>query len=214
MATDTLSLAVDALEARQATRLLQSIVVPRPIGWVSTLSAAGQPNLAPFSYFNGVSSSPPVVMFAVSQRSARFGGGVKDTLRNVQEIGEFVVNFVDETLVEAMNQTAGEWDPTVNEFELAGLTTAPSVDVRPPRVAEAPVAMEARVLQIIPVAETSSTMVLGRIVRFHIQPTLMLENGQVDTAALQPVARLGGSNYAKLGEIFSLERPKIAPKSS
>mgnify|MGYP005846047455 CR=1 FL=1 len=207
MANQMLSLAPDDMDRRDAHRLMLSLVVPRPIAWVSTLGADGTLNLAPYSFFNGVSGDPPIVMIAVSGRSARSGGGVKDTLRNAQETGEFVVNLVDETLAAAMNLTAGEWDYTVDEFALAGLEPAPSVDVRPPRVAAARAAMEARVHQIIPVAGTTSTMVLGRIVRYHFREDLLRPDGLVDAARLQPLARLGGPEYARLGEIFAMERP-------
>lgn len=199
----------DELEPREAYRLMLSLIVPRPIAWVSTLGADGAPNLAPFSFYTGVSGNPPIVLFSVSPRSARLGGGEKDTLRNVRATGEFVVNLVTEALVEVMNQTSGEYPPGVDEFTQARLTPAPSVDVRPPRVAEAPAALECRLHQLVPVEGSSSVMVLGRIVRYHIQADLHRDSGLVDAAALRPVARLGGSEYATLGEVFSLERPKI-----
>lgn len=194
---------VSMVPDRDSYRLLTSVVVPRPIAWVSSVGADGSSNLAPFSFFNGVSGSPPTVMFSVGQRR----GSPKDTLRNVQETGEFVVNFVDETLAEAMNLTAGEWPYETDEFELAGLETVAAVDVRPPRVAAALAAMEARVTQIVPVEGTPSTMVVGRVVRFHLREGLLRPNGQADAALLRPLARLGGTEYATLGRIFSMERP-------
>jgi flavin reductase (DIM6/NTAB) family NADH-FMN oxidoreductase RutF len=181
-----------------------SVIVPRPIAWVSTVGANGTPNLAPYSFFNGVGGTPPVVMFSVGQRA----GQPKDTLRNVQETGEFVINIVDEALSEAMNLTSGEWPYEVDEFALAGLEVAPSVDVRPPRVAAAPVAMEARLVQTVPVEDTRYTMVLGRIVRYHIQAGLLRENGLVDAALMRPLVRLGGDEYATLGRVFTMIRPK------
>ncbi len=204
-----ITLAPENMEPRDAYKIMLSVIVPRPIAWISSLGADGTVNLAPYSFFSGVSGHPPVVMFSVSQRSARFGGGVKDTLRNVQETGEFVVNVVNEPLVEAMNQTAGEWDYGVSEFEQAGLATAPSVVVKPPRVAAAPVAMEAKVHQVVPVDGSNNTMVLGRIVRYHIREDLLRSEGLVDAALMRPVARLGGPEYARLGEVFSLERPQV-----
>jgi flavin reductase (DIM6/NTAB) family NADH-FMN oxidoreductase RutF len=190
---------------RDAYRLMLSVVAPRPIAWVSTIGADGTLNLAPFSFFNGVGGTPPTIMFSVGQRK----GKAKDTLRNVQETGEFVVNIVSEELAEAMNITSGEWEYGVNEFELANLETAASIDVKPPRVALAPVAMEAKVTQIVPVVGTTSTMVLGRILRYHIREDLLRSNGLVDVTLVRPIARLGGDEYATIGRVFSMARPKV-----
>ena len=129
----TVSFKSDDLPNRDTYRLLVSVVVPRPIAWVSTQGVDGIPNLAPFSFFNAVGGNPPTLMFSVSQRA----GQAKDTLRNVQETGEFVVNVVDLALAEAMAYTSGEWIYEVDEFEMARLETAPSVEVKPPRVAAA-----------------------------------------------------------------------------
>ena len=200
----TKSIVADELDPRDAYRLMISVVVPRPIAWVSTIGSDGTLNLAPFSFFNGVGSSPPTVMFSVGRRE----GGPKDTLRNAEETGEFVVNMVSEDLAEAMNRTAGEWSYDVNEFTLAELETTPSVDVLPPRVSAAQVAMEAKVTQIVPVDGTNSIMILGRVVRFHLQDELIRSNGTVDAELLRPIARLGGDEYAKLGGVFSMMRPK------
>jgi flavin reductase (DIM6/NTAB) family NADH-FMN oxidoreductase RutF len=191
------------LHPRDAYQLLISIVVPRPIAWVSSLGADGTLNLAPFSFFNAVGGNPPTVMFSVGQRQ----GQPKDTLRNVQETGEFVLNMVDEALAEAMNVTSGEYAYDVNEFEKAGLAVAPSTEVRPPRVAQAAVAMECRSTQIIPVNDTHYTLVLGRVIRFHIQDGLLRPNGRVDPVGLRPVGRLSGDEYATLGRVFTLARP-------
>src|SRR5512139_1885777 len=125
---------------------MSSVIVPRPIASISTISTNGKPNLAPYSFFNAVSGSPLTIMFAAARHK---DGRPKDTLRNAQETGEFVVNIVDEDLAQAMNQTAGEYAYGIDEFEMAGLETAPSIDVRAPRVALAPVAMEARLAQVI-----------------------------------------------------------------
>ncbi|NUO82672.1 flavin reductase family protein [candidate division KSB1 bacterium] len=200
-----LTLAPNDMPMRDAGRLLLSIVAPRPIAWVSTLSAGGKPNLAPFSFFNAVASNPPVVMISIGQRK----GQNKDTLRNVQETGEFVLQLVNEALAEAMNLTSGDWEYGANEFELAKLETAPSLEVKPPRVANAPVAMEARVSQIIPVTGTAATLVLGRIMRYHVRADLLRLNGLVDAVALQPIMRLGGEEYTTLGRVFEMTRPKV-----
>lgn len=202
--TKTISIVPDTLSRRDSYRLLISAVVPRPIAWVSSLSPDGARNLAPFSFFNAVSGAPPIVMFSIGQRR----GESKDTLQNIRKTREFVVNIVDETLAEAMNQTSGEWASEVDEFDLAGLAPAPSTDVRPPRVAAARVAMEAKLTQILPIEGTGSTMVLGQVVRFHIQDGLLRPNGLIDPALLQPLSRLAGDEYATFGEVFSMQRPR------
>ncbi len=201
----------DEMPPRDAYRLLLSSIVPRPIAWVSTLNPDGNPNLAPYSFFNAVSGEPPIVMISIGRRAERFGGGPKDTLYNLQASGEFVINLVDESLVEAMNQTAGEWPRGVDEFAIAHLAATPSADVRPPRVAAARIALEARLHQIIPISGSTNTLVLGRIVRYHIREDLLRENGLVDATRLLPVARLGGAEYAAIGNVFSLERPQVEP---
>lgn len=191
------------LHPRDAYRLLTSVVIPRPIGWTSSLAADGALNLAPFSFFNAVGGSPPTVLVSIGQRQ----GEAKDTLRNIAATGEFVINIVDETLAAAMNATSGEYPPDVDEFAVAGLTPAPSEVVRAPRVAEAKVALEVKATQIVPVQETSYTLVLGRVVRFHIEDGLLRPNGLVDAARLKPLARLGGDEYAPLGPVFEMKRP-------
>lgn len=195
----------DELGPREAYRLLLSIVVPRPIGWVSTVAADGSRNLAPFSFFNAVGGPPPIVMVSVAERR----GEQKDTLRNARETGEMVLQIVERGLAERMNRTSGEWPHGVDEFAEAGLEAAPSVDIRPPRVAAAAIAMEARVTQLVPVEGTSYTMILGQVVRYHLRDDLLRENGLVDAAKLAPVARLGGDEYAALGELFEMVRPRV-----
>ena len=191
------------LDPRDAYRLLISVVVPRPIGWASTIGADGTLNIAPFSFFNAVSNMPLTVMISVGQRK----GQPKDTLRNARETGEYVINIVDEDLAAAMNITSGEWAYDVNEFDRAGLTTAASIDVKPPRVAAAPVALECKVMQIVPVQDTTYTLILGRVLRFHIRADLLRPNGAIDAALLRPVARLSGDEYATLGRVFEMKRP-------
>ena len=188
-----------------AYRLLISVVVPRPIAWVSTQGKDGTLNLAPFSFFNAVAGNPPTLMVSISQRK----GKPKDTLQNIQEMGEFVVNIVSEELAEAMNLTSGEWDYSVDEFAMAHLETAPSVDIKPPRVAAAKAAMECRLTQLIPLEGSSYTIVLGRVLRYHIQEGLLRANGLVDDGQLRPVGRLGGDEYTRFGEVFEMVRPKI-----
>jgi len=191
------------LSPRDAYRLLISTVVPRPIGWISSIGLDGSLNLAPYSFFNGVGGNPPMVMVSVSKRDML----PKDTLRNIQETNEFVVNIVDESLAESMNMTSGEYGYEVDEFDLAGLDTAPSLVVQPPRVASAPAAMECTASQIIPVDNTRYTMVIGRVVYFHFKNGLVRQDGLVDIGALNPLARLGGDEYALLGKVIRMKRP-------
>lgn len=200
----SISMTPGDLPPREASRLMLSLVAPRPIAWVSSMGAGGSLNLAPFSFFAAVSATPPTVMIAVGARK----GKPKDTLRNVQETGEFVIHIVDETLAEAMNLTSGEWEYGVNEFEVAGLETIPSIEVKPPRVAAAPVAMEVKLSQIVPVEGTTSTLILGRIVRYHIRADLLRPNGLIDPSLLQPITRLGGEEYATIGRVFEMSRPQ------
>jgi flavin reductase (DIM6/NTAB) family NADH-FMN oxidoreductase RutF len=182
-----------------------SIVAPRPIAWVSTLGVDGTINLAPFSFFNAVGGTPPTLMVSIGERA----GKPKDTLRNIQEMGEFVVHIANEELIEQLNKTSGDWAYGDNEFELAGLTQVPSTDVKPPRIAEAPVAMECKATQIVPVSDTHYTMVLGQVLRYHIRQDLLTPDNMVNALALGAVARLGGDEYTAIDRIFALSRPKV-----
>lgn len=202
---EPLSLIPSEMEPASAFKLFQSLVAPRPIAWVSSVDSRGRINLAPFSYFNAVATKPFIVMLAIGRK----GSTPKDTLKNLQETGEFVINIVSEELAEAMNITSGDWPPEVNEFEVLQLTSLPSVDVKPPRIADAPAAMEAKVRQIVPVEGTSSTLVLGEVVRFHVREGLLRPNGLVDALLSKPIARLGDNEYATIGRVFTMNRPKL-----
>ena len=189
--------------------LFNSIVAPRPIGWISTLSAAGTSNLAPFSHFNLVSSAPAVVMFSCNDPADR---DEKDTLRNVKETGEFVTNLVTWDLREAMNRSSLDVPYGVDEFDLCGLTKAPSVKVRPPRIAASPASMECVLLNIIEIApvnagDTRSSVVFGRVVGLHLDEAFIDSNGRFDTARALPMTRLGGSQYSTVGTLTELTRP-------
>jgi flavin reductase (DIM6/NTAB) family NADH-FMN oxidoreductase RutF len=190
-------------------QLLTSIVAPRPIAWVSTVGTSGLHNIAPFSFFNAVAGFPPTIMFSVSYR--RREPKEKDTLRNVQEIDEFVCHVVDEALANAMLTTAVEMPYDISEFAAAQLKTIPSTNVRPLRLADAPVAMECKVTQIVPVEGATNVMVLGRVLRFHVRDDLYRPGlGLVDTIKMKPVTRLGGPvEYTKIGELLLLEVPKF-----
>jgi flavin reductase (DIM6/NTAB) family NADH-FMN oxidoreductase RutF len=184
-------------------RFLISAVVPRPIAFVSTRSAAGAINLAPFSYFNAVSSVPPLVAIAIVERP----GDEKDTLRNVRETGEFVVNLVSEPMLPAMAKTAGDWPRETSEFEVAGLTPAPAERVSAPRVLESPVQLECRLHREIPLG--NSVLVVGEIVLAHVSDDV-LTDGKVDPLKLRPVGRLGGENYSLLREVVKEPRPRVS----
>jgi len=194
--------------------LLISSVVPRPIAWVSTVSAAGQPNLAPFSFFNAVCADPPLLAFAPGMRRPRQAeakhGEAKDTLRNVRETREFVVNVVTHELAEAMNLTSGEYDASVNEFELAKLTPQPSKIVRAPRVAESPVSFECKLHQILDFSQapTGASLVIGKIVSIHIDDA-HLKEGKLDRNSLDLIGRMGGMQYTRTTERFEMVRPKL-----
>lgn len=182
-----------------------AIVGPRPIGWVSTRSAAGLVNLAPYSFFNAFNYVPPIVGFASIGR--------KDSLANVEQTGEFVWNLATRPLAEAMNASCAAVPPEVNEFELAGLTPVPSARVAPPRVGESPVAFECKLSQLIRLQgadgqAVDTWLVLGEVVQVHIARTL-LKDGIYDTAAGQPILRGGGpADYFGLGEKFLMRRPR------
>ena len=186
-------------------KLLISSVVPRPIAWVSSVDAAGVRNLAPFSYFMAITDDPPTIAFSSSFRGAGTDGK-KDTLRNIEDTGEFVVNVVDDALAAQMNLTSGEYPPEVDEFEVAGLAVAPAARVQPPRVAEAPIAMECRLDRIVPVGRAK--LVLGRIVYVHVRDGLYdAATGRLDMHRLRPVGRLAGNLYTHVHDIFEMKRP-------
>lgn len=184
-----------------------AIVGPRPIGWISTRSAQGQVNLAPYSFFNAFNYTPPLIGFA--------SVGAKDTLRNIQETGEFVWNLVTRPLADAMNTTCAHVPPEVNEFELAGLSAVPSRLVNVPRVGESPVAFECKLTQIIQLQGADGVAVptwltLGEVVAVHIAKHLLVD-GVYDTAAAQPVLRGGGAgDYFEITheQLFRMKRPR------
>jgi len=185
-------------------KLLIGCVVPRPIAWVSSLSDDAIPNLAPFSFFMAVCNNPPTLAFASGRRE----GKKKDTVRNIESTQDFVVNLVDDALAEQMNLTSGEYPPEVDEFALTGLTAAPGIKVKAPRVAQAPISMECRVVQILPVGHGPHSLVLGEIVYFHIRDDLYNPNtGRIDMHRLHPVGRLAGNLYTHVHDIFEMKRP-------
>jgi flavin reductase (DIM6/NTAB) family NADH-FMN oxidoreductase RutF len=195
--TGPLELAAGDWPARELYLLLTGLVVPRPIAWVSTVAADGTRNVAPHSYFNLVSHDPPHVGFSAT--------GVRDTLTNVRASGEFVVNVVSADLVESMNLTATDFPPQEDEFDWAGLAAAPAARVAAPRVARARAHLECRLAQEVPVG--SATLVIGEVVHVHVDPAVW-RDGRVDPVLLDPVGRLAGTGYARLGEVFQLSRER------
>lgn len=190
-----LNVSVDDLTDGEKSRLLLSLVIPRPIAWVSTVSADGHPNLAPHSFYTIVSAHPPIVMFA-STLSSRFRpDGQKDTLANILETGEFVINFASKDLLTEIVVTAGQFAPDFDEFDAASLKKLASVDVAPPRVAAARAALECRLHHTLPMGD--AICVFGDVVRFHVDDD-MLEDGRPSALDLQPIARLGGAHYGTL----------------
>lgn len=182
--------------ARAFYKLLNSVVVPRPIAWVSSVSADGVVNLAPHSFFTVSCVDPPMVQFT--------SVGVKDSLRNVRETGEFVVNLTPEHLFEQVNATGTNFPPDVDEFAAVGLTPERSTTVAPPRVAGSPVALECRLEQAITLGD--STVVIGRVLLAAVDPAVLDERGRPLIDRLRPLARLGGIQWSTIGEIKETTR--------
>jgi flavin reductase (DIM6/NTAB) family NADH-FMN oxidoreductase RutF len=201
------------LPHKELYNLILNAVGPRPIAWVSSLSASGQPNLAPFSFFNCVCVSPPLLAFAVGLRPPKqansTGGEPKDTLRNIRETKEFVISIVTYDLAEAMNRTSGEYDASINEFDLAQIASAPSQVVKAPRVAASPVNFECRLYQILDFspAPTGSSLVIGEIVSIHVDEAHM-KDGKLDRDSLDLIGRMGGIQYTRTKQRFEMVRPK------
>jgi flavin reductase (DIM6/NTAB) family NADH-FMN oxidoreductase RutF len=194
---------IDAAEHDSLYRTLAGAVVPRPIAWVSSLSPGGEENLAPYSFFNVVSTAPPIVMFAPGERSGR-PEGISDSARNARQTGEFVVNVVTESLAAAMNETSATLAPEESEFDHADLDRAASAEVAPPRVAAAAVAFECKLYEFVEVG--SNAMVLGEVVSVHLDESVTTD-GKLDVRKLDAVGRLAGSYYCRTGDRFRMERP-------
>lgn len=197
-----MEIAASTLSPRDVYAVMTACIVPRPVAWVSTLSKEGVRNLAPFSYFMGVGSKPPMLAVSVGHRR----DASKDTGRNARETGEFVVNICTRLLAEKMAATAGEYEAHVDEFEVAGLTASESKSVRAPGVFESPVRLECKLHQVVEPSDNVD-LLIGEVLHFHFDDSI-LTDGLPDAAKLDPVARLGGPWYASLGEIFAMERPK------
>jgi flavin reductase (DIM6/NTAB) family NADH-FMN oxidoreductase RutF len=194
---------------REIYKLMTGIIVPRPIALVSTVDDAGNANLAPFSFFAGVGSAPPTVLFCPALRPAGTEGQQKDTLRNVEQTREFVINVVNEAIAAQTNTTAAEVGPEIDEFKLSGLTPLASELVRAPRVAESPAQMECKLLQVIYTGDkpASGVIVLGEILRFHVREDLV-EDFRVDPEGLDAVGRMAGNTWVRTRDRIELVRPK------
>lgn len=186
-------------------KLMIGAIVPRPIAWVSTIDAAGRPNLAPFSFFTAVCSNPMTLLFAPGWSGLR--GRMKDTLVNIRAVPEFVINITNEATAEAMNLTATEFEAGIDEFAWAGVTPVPSETIRVPRVAEAPVAFECKLQQIVVVNEGpgGGAAVFGEVQSVFVRDDL-IENGRIPTEKLQPIGRLAGPSYAHINDFFAMHR--------
>ena len=194
-----------------------SLVIPRPIGWITSVDGKGNVNLAPYSFFNGVAYNPPTVMFSAGYNRSEGSDGMKDSLRNVLETGEFVHNFTTWDNREAMNETCADVPPDVDELAMAGLTPLPSTIVKPPRVAESPIHFECKVVQTVELPNTTGpdtyTVVFGEVVGVHIADDLIMENGQIDVGKLHPISRMGYQDYSQVTAetVFTMERPGFHP---
>jgi flavin reductase (DIM6/NTAB) family NADH-FMN oxidoreductase RutF len=202
-----MEIAPENLPWQSVYKILVGSVVPRPIGWISTVDSTGRPNLAPFSFFNAVCPNPPHVLFCPNVRIK--DRQTKDSLHNVRDTGEFVVNIVTEDLAEAMNLTSTDLPAEVNEFEFGGLSISPSTAVRPPRVAESPVHYECKMAHIFDLGDQpgAGSVVIGRVVHIHVDELVLFGGDKIDLAKLKPIGRLGGNGYCKVTDLFKMVRP-------
>ena len=194
------------LAPRDAYQWMISMILPRPIAWVATISPEGKTNLAPFSFFQGVCANPPTLMFVpVNNRQ----GGKKDTVRNIEAVPEFVVNLVPRGLAEQMNACSALLPYGESEFEKFGIASTPSDLVRPPRVTAAPVAFECRLHQVVNIGEgpLAAHVIFGRILAAHVADAVLGDDGKPDVARLDLIGRLGGEAYTTTRDTFSIERP-------
>jgi flavin reductase (DIM6/NTAB) family NADH-FMN oxidoreductase RutF len=187
------------LETEATYKLITGIVVPRPIAWVTTLSPGGTVNLAPFSFFTCVSPKPPLLAISVGHKA----GVYKDTARNILAREEYVIHIADFSHLEALHHTSTEYPPDISEVEAAGLATLPSDEVEVPRLRDAPVAMECRFHNCIEFGDTRNRLIVGEVVVFHFRDGLV-RDGKVATHELDPIARLSGPTYARLGEVLTM----------
>lgn len=184
----------------------KAIVSPRPIGWISTVDTDGRPNLAPYSFFNAVTDNPPMVMFS-STGAKPDQAYAKDSVANIRDTGEFVVNIVSLELKDQMNKSSGTLAAEVNEFEHAGIVKADCNVVKAPRVAASPASLECKLFKIVDLPGANNVVVLGEVVGIHLDDTVIV-NGIFDVTRYTPLARLGYKDYTSVTDVFSLDRPK------
>lgn len=189
-------------------KLMTGLVVPRPIAWVTTLSPDGKVNLAPFSAFTFCCHKPPMITITVGLHEYDRRGELKDTVVNILREREFVVNIANQTLLEALHASSAVYPADLSEVEALGLSTCNSATIRTPRLADAPAALECRLHSTIELGEAGDRIVIGRVQMFQVADHL-IRNGKVDTRELNPIARLGGPNYAVLGEILTMPAARI-----
>lgn len=198
----------ETLAPRERYFLMIATILPRPIAWVSTISPEGVANLAPFSFFTGIAANPMTLCFApVNDRH----GKKKDTLINIEATKQFVVNLADEDNAAKMNQTSAPYAYGVDEFRKAGLTPAPSIKIKPPRVAESPVSMECELVQVVRLGEgpLAGNLVIGKVVHFHCEDRIY-NGGKIRHQDLKAIGRMEGAWYARTADAFELPRPEIA----
>lgn len=203
MAYQTIEL--ESLPRREGYPLFLTAVVPRPIGWISTVSSEGNRNAAPFSWFNAVCADPYLVVTAVARRR----GEPKDTTINARSTGEFVINIVGEGAMEKMVASSADYPPEVDEFEAVGLTAVPSVRVAAPRIGESPVHLECTLERMLELGDGAVDLLFGRCRLLHIDDRVVAEDGRVDAEKLRPVARLGRDEYAVIERVIRVPRPEV-----
>jgi len=198
---------ISEIPVTEAYQWMVSLVAPRPIAWVTTLSASGVINLAPFSFFNVFGANPPVVVFSPTLKR---DSTKKDTLINIERHGEFVIHASTERDIDAINASSASLPPELSEVEYVGKRTLPSVLVKVPRLADAPFALECKLRQIVPVGNgpISSNLIIGEVVMMHIDPVILGKDGKVDPSRLRSVARLGGEHWCRSTDLFQMERPQ------
>ncbi len=212
MKPNSISLDPRVIGGKASYQILIGSIVPRPIALVSTQSPEGLGNLAPFSFFNGVASNPPAVMISVARNS---DGSKKDTLKNIESNGEFVVNSVGEWMIEAVNQCSAQYPYGIDELSQVGLTALSSERIKPVRVAESLIHFECRALHHYEVgdgSEGSATIVIGEVLLFHVSSSVYRE-GKILLEPLHAISRLAGKSYGKISEVFDLPRPKLIKPS-